>query len=124
MVIGALAGAFNIMYSSVVARSVEIATLRIIGFSGYVVFFGTMVEAIMLSVLGGALGILISYLAFNGRSATTLSSGFSQLVFRLELSSGTIIAVVFVAMFIGLVGGFLSGIRAARVRPQLELVAQ
>lgn len=124
MAIGALAGALNTMYSSVAARSAEIATLRIIGFSGYAAFFGTMAEAIMLSAIGGALGILISFLAFNGHSASTLGAGFSQMVFRLELSPGTIIAAVFVAMFIGLVGGFLPGIRAARVRPQLELAAQ
>jgi putative ABC transport system permease protein len=124
MAIGALAGALNTMYSSVAARSAEIATLRIIGFSGYAAFFGTMAEAIMLSAIGGALGILISFIAFNGHSASTLGAGFSQMVFRLELSPGTIIAAVFVAMFIGLVGGFLPGIRAARVRPQLELAAQ
>ncbi|MFT3728967.1 MAG: hypothetical protein QM759_14180 [Terricaulis sp.] len=124
MAIGALAGALNTMYSSVAARSAEIATLRIIGFSGYAAFFGTMAEAIMLSALGGALGILISFVAFNGQSASTLGAGFSQTVFRLELSPGTIIAAVFVAMFIGFFGGFLPGIRAARVRPQLELAAQ
>jgi putative ABC transport system permease protein len=124
MAIGSLSGALNTMYSSVAARSAEIATLRIIGFSGYAAFFGTMAEAIMLSAAGGLLGILISFVAFNGRSASTLSSGFSQIAFRLDLSPGTIIAAVFVAMFIGLIGGFLPGIRAARVRPQLELAAQ
>src|SRR5690349_9482034 len=124
MAIGALAGALNTMYASVASRSAEIATLRIIGFSGYAAFFGTMVEALMLSALGGVLGLLIAFLAFNGRSTSTLSSGFTQLVFRFELSPPIVISAVIVAIIIGLVGGFLPGIRAARVRPQLELAAQ
>jgi putative ABC transport system permease protein len=124
MAIGALAGALNTMYSSVAARSAEIATLRIIGFSGWAAFFGTMVEAMMLSALGGALGILIAALAFNGRTTSTLTSGFTQLVFKFELSGGIIIAAIVMAMIIGLVGGLFPGIRAARQRPQLELAAQ
>ena len=98
--------------------------MRIIGFSGYAAFFGTMVEALMLSAIGGVVGLLIAFVAFNGRSTSTLSSGFTQLVFRFELSPGIIISAVIVAIIIGLVGGFLPGIRAARVRPQLELAAQ
>lgn len=124
MAIGALAGALNTMYSSVASRSAEIATLRIIGFSGYAAFFGTMVEALALSALGGVLGILIAFVAFNGRTTSTLGSGFTQLVFKFDLSPGIIVSAVVVAVVIGLVGGILPGIRAARQRPQLELAAQ
>jgi len=53
MAIGALAGALNTMYASVAARSTEIATLRIIGFSGFAAFVGTMAEALALCALGG-----------------------------------------------------------------------
>jgi putative ABC transport system permease protein len=123
MAIGALAGALNTMYSSVASRASEIATLRIIGFSGWAAFFGTMAEALMLSALGAMLGIGLAFIAFNGRTTSTLGSGFTQLVFKFELSPGIIIAAVIVAMIIGLVGGLLPGIRAARQRPQLELAA-
>ena len=124
MAIGALAGALNTMYSSVAARSAEIATLRILGFSGVAAFFGTMVEALALSALGGALGILIAFVAFNGRTTSTLGSGFTQLVFKFELSPAIIVSAIVVAIIIGLVGGLFPGIRAARTRPQLELAAQ
>lgn len=124
MAIGALAGALNTMYSSVAARAGEIATLRIIGFSGYAAFFGTMVEALALSALGGALGIGIAFLAFNGRTTSTLGSGFTQLVFKFELSPAIIVTAIVTAMIIGLVGGLFPGIRAARQRPQLELASQ
>lgn len=124
MAIGALAGALNTMYSSVQARSTEIATLRIIGFSGLAAFFGTMIEALILSALGGALGILLAFVAFAGRTTSTLGAGFTQLVFKFELSPGLIVAAIVVAIVVGLFGGFFPGIRAARQRPQLELAAQ
>ncbi|HCK85100.1 MAG TPA: peptide ABC transporter permease [Hyphomonadaceae bacterium] len=124
MAIGALAGALNTMYSSVAARASEIATLRIIGFSGYAAFFGTMIEALMLSALGGALGLVIAFLAFNGRTTSTLGAGFTQLVFQFQLSPGIVVTAIATAMIIGFVGGLFPGIRAARQRPQLELAAQ
>jgi putative ABC transport system permease protein len=123
MAIGALAGALNTMYSSVASRASEIATLRIIGFSGYAAFFGTMVEALALSLLGGTLGIILAFIAFNGRTTSTLGAGFTQLVFKFELSPAIVISALVVSLIIGLVGGFLPGIRAARQRPQLELAA-
>jgi putative ABC transport system permease protein len=124
MAIGALAGALNTMYSSVAARSGEIATLRIIGFSGWAAFAGTMVEALLLSALGGVLGIVIAALFFDGKTTSTLTSGFTQLVFKFDLSPGIVIAAIILSVVIGFVGGFLPGIRAARTKPNLELAAQ
>lgn len=124
MAIGALAGALNTMYSSVAARSTEIATLRIIGFSGWAAFFGTMVEALALSALGGVLGVALAFIVFNGRTTSTLGAGFTQLVFKFELSPAIIVSAIVMAVVIGLFGGLLPGIRAARQRPLLELAAQ
>ncbi|MEX0644479.1 MAG: ABC transporter permease [Parvularculaceae bacterium] len=124
MAIGALAGALNTMYSSVAARSTEIATLRIIGFSGLAAFMGTLIEALTLSALGGLLGIALAFAFFNGRTTSTLSSGFTQLVFQFQLSPPIVISAVVMALAIGFFGGILPGIRAARQRPQLELAAQ
>jgi putative ABC transport system permease protein len=124
MAIGALAGAVNTMYSSVASRASEIATLRIIGFSGWAAFFGTMVEALALSMMGGILGIIIAFVAFNGRTTSTLGSGFTQLVFKFDLSPQIVITAVVMAAIIGFFGGFFPGIRAARTRAQLELASQ
>ena len=124
MAIGALSGALNTMYSSVAARSAEIATLRIIGFSGLAAFIGTMAEALILSAIGGMVGVALSYALFNGRTTSTLGAGFTQLVFQFQFSAGVIVGAIVLALVIGLLGGFLPGIRAARVRPNLELAAQ
>jgi putative ABC transport system permease protein len=123
MAIGALAGALNAMYSSVAARSSEIATLRIIGFSGIAAFAGTLVESLMLAAGGALLGLLLAFAFFNGRSTSTLGSGFTQLVFRFDISPAIVVSAVILALIIGLVGGLLPGIRAARQRPLLELAS-
>ena len=124
MAIGSLAGALNTMYSAVAARSAETATLRIIGFSGLATFAGTLLEALFLSALGGILGVLVAFLFFQGRTTSTLGSGFTQLVFKFDISPGVVISAIVVAVVIGFVGGFFPGLQAARQRPQLELAAQ
>jgi putative ABC transport system permease protein len=121
MAIGALSGAVNTMYASVAARSTEIATLRIIGFSGFATFVGAMAESLALCMLGGLLGVLLAFLAFNGRTTSTLGSGFTQLVFKFDLSPGLVLTAVILALVIGLLGGLLPGVKAARQRPLLEL---
>jgi putative ABC transport system permease protein len=121
MAIGALAGALNTMYASVAARSAEIATLRIIGFSGFAAFVGSLVESLALCVLGGLGGVLLAFIAFNGRTTSTLGSGFTQLVFKFDLSPQLVATAVVMALVIGLLGGVMPGIKAARQRPLLEL---
>jgi putative ABC transport system permease protein len=124
MAIGSLAGALNTMYSAVASRAAETATLRLIGFSGFAAFAGTLLEAVMLSAIGGVIGVLIAFGFFQGRTTSTLGAGFTQLVFKFDLSPTIVIAAILMSVLIGLVGGFLPGLRAARQRPQLELAAQ
>ncbi|WP_421789078.1 ABC transporter permease [Hyphobacterium sp.] len=115
MAIGAFAGAWNTMYSSVETRMREIATLRTIGFSGFAAFMGTLIEALVLAAIGGALGATIVYLVFNGFSASTLGSGFTQVVFTFAVTGSSIVVGVVLALIVGFLGGIIPGIRAARV---------
>lgn len=121
MAIGALAGALNTMYASVSSRAAEIATLRVIGFSGFSAFIGTMVEALVLSALGALVGVAICGLGFNGLSASTLGAGFTQVAFRLQIGPDIIGQAVTLALIIGLIGGIFPGLRASRQRPLLAL---
>jgi putative ABC transport system permease protein len=123
MAIGALAGALNTMYASVSSRAAEIATLRVIGFSGFSAFMGTMVEAMVLSAIGALLGVAICALGFNGLSASTLGAGFTQVAFRVQIGPEIIGQAVTLALLIGLVGGIFPGWRAARQKPLLALAA-
>jgi len=115
MALGALAGALNTMYSSVAARAVEIATLRAIGFGGFPAFVGTLVESLILSVLGGIIGATATYLVFDGFSASTLGASFTQVVFNFTLSPALIAQGVILALAVGLAGGLFPAIRAARM---------
>ncbi len=114
MGMGALAGALNTMYTSVAARSREIATLRAIGFSNTSAFAGTLAESMLLSVIGGVVGALAAWLLFDGFQASTLGSSFTQVVFTFELTPALFRDGVVLALAIGLIGGLFPAWRAAR----------
>ncbi len=115
MSLGALAGALNTMYTSVANRATEIATLRAIGFSNTSAFFGTLAESVVLSIIGGFLGALVSFLYMDGRGASTLGSNFTQVVFRFELTPELFVNGIVLALTIGLIGGIFPAWRAARL---------
>jgi putative ABC transport system permease protein len=114
MALGALAGALNTMYSSVTARAKEIATLRAIGFGGFPAFAGAMIESLALAAIGGVTGALITFLMFDGFTASVFGESFTQVVFRFQLSPHLIVQGVGLALCIGFAGGLLPAIRAAR----------
>lgn len=115
MALGALAGALNTMYTSVSQRAMEIATLRAIGFSNLSAFVGTLVEALVLAFIGGVFGTIAAFLFFDGVTASTLSGSFSQIVFSFEMSGQSFQQGIFLALVIGMVGGFFPAWRAARL---------
>lgn len=115
MSFGAIAGALNTMFASVDARTREIATLRAIGFRGTPAFIATMIESLILAALGGVLGAIATYLLFDGISAATLGSNFTQVVFSLQLSWSLVMQGLILALVIGLAGGVFPAWRAARV---------
>ena len=69
MAIGALFGTVKIMYASVSARTREIATLRAIGYQPFAVAFSVALEAVLLSLVGAAVGAGIAWLLFDGQIA-------------------------------------------------------
>ena len=114
MAIGALFAALNTMYSAVATRTVEIATLRALGFGSAPVVISVMIEAIALAILGGALGATISYLAFNGFTASTLNNvSFSQIAFDFAVTPEIIRTGLLWALGLGIVGGLFPALRAA-----------
>jgi putative ABC transport system permease protein len=115
MAIGAMFGALNSMYSAVAARGLEIATLRAIGFGALPVLLSVMIEALLLSLLGGVIGASLAWLFFNGHSVSTLGGAFAQVVFQLTVTRALIITGIVWACVIGLLGGFFPALRAARL---------
>ena len=116
MAIGAVFGALNSMYASVSARGTEIATLRALGFGPFAVLISTIVESTLLALIGGVLGGVLAFLVFNGLSVSTLAGNtFSQVVFDFAVTPDLLAQGLKVALIIGLVGGFLPALRAARL---------
>ncbi len=115
MAIGALAGALNTMYSSVASRGTEIATLRAIGFGKVPTFAGTLAEALVLALVGGALGIIAATALFQGYSASTLSANFTQVVFTFRITPALCVSALLLALVVGFIGGMFPALRAARL---------
>lgn len=114
MAVGAVFAALNTMYSAVSTRTVEIATLRAIGFGGTPVIVSVMIEALVLAMLGGLIGALVSYVLFNGWTISTLA-GFTQVAFNFRVTPSLVATGVTWAVALGIVGGLFPAIRAARL---------
>jgi putative ABC transport system permease protein len=116
MGLGALFSALNSMYAAVAARSAEMATLRAIGFSAAAVAIAVLVEALLLAALGAAIGIGMSYAVFDGTTISTLGGALSgsQLVFSFAITPTLVIGVAALACALGLAGGLVPAIHAAR----------
>jgi putative ABC transport system permease protein len=116
MGLGAVFGALNCMFAAVASRAREIATLRAIGFRGGPVVVSVMLETMLLAVLGGVLGALIVWLAFNGYTASTLAGGgLNQVVFQFKVAPELLWTGLKWALAIGFVGGLFPAVRAARL---------
>ena len=123
MAMGALAGALNTMYTSVAQRSKEIATLRAIGFSGTSAFWGTLIESLIIALVGGILGAFMAYLFFDGITTSTLGSSFSQVVFDFQVSFVSIKQSIALAIIIGFIGGMFPALKAAKMPINKAFVA-
>jgi putative ABC transport system permease protein len=116
MALGALFGALNTMYSAVASRTREIATLRALGFSGMPIIISVLFESIVLALAGGLLGAAVSYLVFNGFTATTMNfQTFSQVTFAFAVTPQLVARAMIWAAVLGLAGGLFPAIRAARL---------
>lgn len=115
MAIGAVFGALNTMYSSVSARTREIATLRALGFGSGAVVVSVMLESVALALLGGTAGAGLAFVAFNGFHTATMNwQSFSQVTFALAVTPQLLVQGVVLATAIGALGGLLPAARAAR----------
>ena len=114
MAIGAVFAALNTMYAAVVSRTVEIATLRALGFGRFPVVVSVMIESMSLALLGGLLGAAVSYFGFNGYTVSTLSNAsFSQIAFDFAVTPELLRDGLVWALSLGAIGGLLPAIRAA-----------
>ena len=116
MGLGAIFGAVNTMYSAVSSRTREIATLRALGFGRSPVVISVLIEALLLSLIGGVIGGGLAWLAFDGYQTATMNwQSFSQVAFAFRVTPSLLVRGLVYAVAMGLLGGMLPAIRAARL---------
>jgi len=115
MALGAIFGALNTTYAAVADRTREIATLRAIGFHGSPVVVSVLLETMLLAVLGGSVGAGLTWMIFDGFTASTVGANSSQVVFAFDVSRELLASGLKWTLAIGLVGGLLPALRAARM---------
>jgi putative ABC transport system permease protein len=110
MAAGAVCGALNSLYASVDARRQEIATLRAIGFSNAPIVLSLLIEGMLLALPGAVIGALVAWTLFDGNVVNTEGR-----VFTLAITPRVLLDCVGWALAIGLLGGTLPALRAARM---------
>lgn len=114
--IGAIVGAMITMFAAVAQRVGEIGTLRALGFRRGAVLVAFLAESLLLSLVGGVVGLA----AASGMQAVDISTTnfqtFSEIAFQFRLTPGIAGQTLLFALAMGFVGGFIPAWRAARMK--------
>lgn len=115
--IAAMIGALITMNAAVAHRTREIGTLRALGFSKLAILFSFVLEAVFLSLIGGAIGVVLVQLLALVSFPTMNFATFSEIIITFRATPGIVIGSMIFAMIMGLLGGIIPAIRAALVSP-------
>jgi putative ABC transport system permease protein len=116
MAFGAVFAALNTMYTAVILRAGEIATLRAIGFGSAPVMASVIAEAVLLALAGAVIGALISWFLFDGSRVSAMSGiSRSQLTFGLEVGPALLITGIACGVGVAVIGGALAAVKAVRI---------
>ena len=119
MSIGAAFAAMNTMYAAIGARTREIGTLRVLGYRRREIYSSFLFESVILSLLGGVLGCVLS-LPLNLISGGTFSqTTFAEVAFQFRVTAGMLVTGMAIAAVLGVLGGLLPARLAAR-KPVLD----
>jgi putative ABC transport system permease protein len=113
---GSIIGASITMYAAVANRTIEIGTLRSLGFRRRSVLTAFLTESLAISIIGGITGLVIASLLQFITISTLNFSSFAELQFSFALSSDIIISSMIFAVIMGLLGGFFPAVRASRLK--------
>jgi putative ABC transport system permease protein len=115
--LGAMIGAAITMYAAVANRRREIGTLRALGFSRAAILVSFLIESIILSLAGGAVGTAASTAMALYHPSMLNQASWSEIVFSFDPTPQVLARALVFAALMGLLGGFLPALRASRVSP-------
>lgn len=114
--VGAVIGAMITMYASVANRIGEIGTLRALGFRKRSILAAFLTEAVLLALVGGCVGLAAASFMQMFTISTMNWQSFSELAFSFTLTPDIAAKTLLFSLVMGVVGGFLPAIRAARLK--------
>jgi ABC-type antimicrobial peptide transport system permease subunit len=114
--VGAMVGAMITMYTSVANRTGEIGTLRALGFRRRSILVAFLFEAVLLAMIGCAAGLLLASGMQLVQVSTLNWDSFSEISFRFTLTPDIVLQSVLFALAMGVAGGLLPALRAARLK--------
>ncbi|MDO8654247.1 MAG: ABC transporter permease [Undibacterium sp.] len=114
--IGAVVGAMITMFAAVAQRVGEIGTLRALGFRRSAVLLAFLLESLLLSLVGGLIGLFAASWMQTVDISTTNFQTFSELAFQFKLTVEIIVKTLLFSLFMGFVGGFIPSWQAARMK--------
>jgi ABC-type antimicrobial peptide transport system permease subunit len=113
---GAALGAMITMYAQVASRVRELGTLRAVGFRRRSVLGSVVIESAILGLAGGSIGVLCAW-AMRWVEIRTLNfQTFSEVTFGFRPTAPILLGSLAFGTAMGLVGGLLPALRAARLQ--------
>ncbi len=113
---GATIGAMITMYSAVANRTVEVGTMRALGFSRRSILVVFLTESVLIAIIGGALGVFLAFFLQFFSISTLNFDSFAEITFSFALSPNIILLSLGFSLLMGFIGGFLPSVRAARLK--------
>ncbi len=124
MGVAAVFTATNTMLSAIASRTHEIGILLASGFRPFAIFLSFLFEATLLGLCGGVVGALL-VLPLNGiQTGTTNFQTFTEVAFGFRITASVILTAIVFSLVLGVFGGTLPALRAARMTPTEALRRQ
>ncbi len=116
MALGAIVCALVTAYNAIVSRVREIAVQRALGFHSSAIIGAILLESIIISIIGGAIGLLIAYFLFNGQQVSSVNpQSFSQVAFTFAVTPNLLLAGGLISLVIGILSAIYPCYYATRI---------
>ena len=120
MAIGSAFGVMNTMFAAIAQRTKDIGVLRILGYTRWQVLTSFFMEALLLAVVGGGIGILLGSLSHGLTATSNIASGpggGKSVVIKLVVDQYVLLTGIAFSLFMGCVGGLIPALSAMRLKP-------
>jgi putative ABC transport system permease protein len=115
--LGAMIGAMITMYAAVAQRTREIGTLQALGFSRFAVLTSFLAESVILAGVGGSVGVLAALLMSQVKFSMMNFATWQEVSFSFSPEPGILLTALIGGGTMGILGGLLPAVRAARISP-------